>query len=210
MDLSVLIGLLVAAVLGAAIGLEREFGAQQAGLRTHMLVALGAALFTVAGRELGSGDPVRVAAQVVTGIGFLGGGAIFKEGVNIRGLTTAGSLWVTAAAGLAAGLGEWLAAVGATVLALLVLWMVKIAERNLLPDRHLIEVTLVLEPDTALDTVEREALAALPNARVIRVDYAGHDQSLVLTAHGRPNTSLPAIAEALRALPGVQGVEVAR
>ncbi len=108
--------LLVAAALGAAIGIEREMRAHQAGIRTHLLVALGSAIFTVlsayafvADSAAGSNqavDPTRIAAQIVTGIGFLGAGAIIKEGPTIRGLTTAGSLWATAAIGLAAGACE--------------------------------------------------------------------------------------------------------
>src|SRR4051812_7052381 len=127
--------IILAATLGAAIGLERELGSQPAGLRAHMLVSLGAALFTLAGVDLTHSDPTRVAAQVVTGIGFLGGGAIFKEGVNVRGLTTAASLWVTAAIGLAVGLRAWPGAIATTALALAVLWLVKQAERHYLPLR---------------------------------------------------------------------------
>src|SRR5687767_8983052 len=119
----VLLQIVVAAGLGAAVGLERELGAQPAGLRTHMLVSVGAALFTLAGADIVGGDPTRIAAQVVTGIGFLGGGAILREGASIRGLTTAASLWVTAAIGLAVGLHWWYAATATTVLALAVLWL---------------------------------------------------------------------------------------
>jgi putative Mg2+ transporter-C (MgtC) family protein len=209
MDWTVIPTLLLAILLGAIVGLERELGAQPAGLRTHMLVAAGAALFTIAGKEVGS-DPTRIAAQVVTGIGFLGAGAIFKEGVNISGLTTAASLWVTAAIGLATGLRLFWGAGAVTVIALAALWLFKVAESNWLPDRHRIQVTLTLAPDFPLDVVEREALEALPSGHVLRVDYAGHDQSIVLTARGDNNTSLPAIAEALRHLDGVQGVEIAR
>ncbi|MDQ3962706.1 MAG: MgtC/SapB family protein, partial [Actinomycetota bacterium] len=106
--------LVVAALLGGAIGFEREMSEQPAGLRTNLLVSLGACLFTVVGAyglEGFSGqasinfDPTRIAAQVVTGIGFLGAGAILREGMNVRGLTTAAALWVTAAVGLAVGLG---------------------------------------------------------------------------------------------------------
>jgi putative Mg2+ transporter-C (MgtC) family protein len=210
MDWTAMPLLLLAAALGAAIGLERELGAQPAGLRTHMLVSLGAALFTLAGTGIAHTDPTRVAAQVVTGVGFLGGGAIFKEGVNIRGLTTAASLWVTASVGLAIGLGEWLPALGATALALAVLWLVKVAESYWLPSRHRLRVTLTLQPGTAMDSVEGAVLAALPRARVARVDYADHEQRLIVTARGNVPISLPEIAERMRQLPGVQGVEILR
>jgi putative Mg2+ transporter-C (MgtC) family protein len=111
--------LLGAAVLGALIGAERERHAHPAGMRTHLLVALGSALFTVMsaygfGVSLGGAttavDPTRIAAQVVTGIGFLGAGAIIKYGASVRGLTTAASLWATAAVGMAVAAGWWLIA----------------------------------------------------------------------------------------------------
>ncbi len=107
----------VAAALGGAIGLERELDEKAAGLRTHMLVSVGSALFTLVGAYGFSGfpsasvDPSRIAAQIVTGIGFLGAGVIFRQGFTIRGLTTAASLWVVAAVGMAAGAGYWQGAV---------------------------------------------------------------------------------------------------
>jgi len=210
MEWIVLAQIVLAAVLGAALGFEREVGAQPAGLRTHMLVSLGAALFTLAGADLGRGDPVRVAAQVVTGIGFLGGGAIFKEGINVRGLTTAASLWVTAAIGLAVGLRAWLAAIAGTALAFGVLYLVKLGEREWLPRRRLLAVKLTLDRDAPLDEVERAALAELPRAKVVSVDYAGADQSLRISTHAKGGASLPQLAEALRRLPGVAGVELTR
>ncbi len=107
----------VAAALGGAIGLERELDEKAAGLRTHMLVSVGSALFTLVGAygfsgfPSGSVDPTRIAAQIVTGIGFLGAGVIFRQGFTIRGLTTAASLWLVAAVGMAAGAGYWQGAV---------------------------------------------------------------------------------------------------
>ena len=121
--------LLLAAMLGAAIGLEREIHDHPAGMRTHLLVAMGSAAFTVLSINAfpapGS-DPARVAAQIVTGIGFLGAGAILKEGVSIHGLTTAASLWVAAALGMAAGAGAWVTAVTITVIAIVSLWPLRV------------------------------------------------------------------------------------
>jgi putative Mg2+ transporter-C (MgtC) family protein len=125
------IRMLVAVALTGAIGVEREIAGQPAGLRTHITVGLGAALFGlisvhgfdayVAGRNTNNYqiDVSRVASQVVVGVGFLGAGAILKEGASIRGLTTAASLWATAAIGLAAGLGNFFAAAAACVALLL-------------------------------------------------------------------------------------------
>src|SRR5947207_6025845 len=124
--------LLLAASLAGALGGERELTDQPAGFRTHILVGLGAALFAVIsayGFEtvVGSGhqgvqaDPTRVASQIVVGIGFLGGGAIIKYGAGVRGLTTAASLWVTAAIGTAIGLGALVLGCVVTGLVLLAL-----------------------------------------------------------------------------------------
>ena len=115
--------LLLAVALGAAIGLEREFRQKPAGLRTNMLIALGSALFTVVSIEMGRGNgtPDRIAAQIVTGIGFLGGGAILRSGESVHGMTTAATIWVNAAVGMAAGAGAFAMATVATVITLIVL-----------------------------------------------------------------------------------------
>ena len=100
------LNLFIAACLGASIGLERQWRQHLAGLRTNTLVALGAAIFITYGRAVSDPDgATRIAAQVVTGIGFLGAGVIFKEGLNVRGLNTAATLWCSAAVGLLAGEG---------------------------------------------------------------------------------------------------------
>src|SRR5437870_6339930 len=119
LDLSIRI--IVAAALGLAVGFEREIHGHPAGLRTHMLVAAGSGLFTVISAYGFEGvakgvsgtapvDPTRIAAQIVSGIGFLGAGAILKDGVVIRGLTTAASLWATSAVGMAAGARQYVTA----------------------------------------------------------------------------------------------------
>ncbi len=112
--------LVLAAVLGGLIGAEREFRAKVAGTRTHFLVALGAALMVLVSRHGfgGNGDPGRVAAQIVSGIGFIGAGAIMVTGHVIHGLTTAAGIWVAAGIGMAAGCGMYALAVVTTVLSL--------------------------------------------------------------------------------------------
>jgi putative Mg2+ transporter-C (MgtC) family protein len=139
LDLS--LRLVIAAALGLAIGFEREIHGHPAGLRTHMLVAAGSGLFTVISaygfRDVAGAvpntapiDPTRIAAQIVSGIGFLGAGAILKDGIVIRGLTTAASLWATSAVGMAAGAGEYIIAVVATTTILVSLWPINaLAER---------------------------------------------------------------------------------
>jgi putative Mg2+ transporter-C (MgtC) family protein len=163
-DLELAGRIVLAALLGGIIGLERELTDKSAGLRTHISVALGAALFglvsaysfsdlTLSGPNLRA-DITRVASNVVVGIGFLGGGAILKHGATIRGLTTAGSLWVTAAIGLAAGLGSYFIASVTTAALLLSLWGLRAPRRWL--RRHLMETTqeVVIRPRSVRDLPE--------------------------------------------------------
>lgn len=123
LDTQMFLRLLIAVVLGALVGYERERAGKPAGVRTHGMVSLGAALFAVVSLHgFGNvGDPVRVAAQIVTGIGFLGAGAILHQRGSVHGLTTAASLWVTAAIGLAVGVGMVLMSVATAVLVSLLL-----------------------------------------------------------------------------------------
>jgi putative Mg2+ transporter-C (MgtC) family protein len=123
-QLDLALRLTVGLVLGAIIGFERELQRQPAGFRTHSLVSLGAALFTVVSAYGFSGDlvdPTRIAAQIVSGIGFIGAGTILQHRGHIRGLTTAASLWSVAAIGTAAGAGLYVVALVGTVLILVVL-----------------------------------------------------------------------------------------
>jgi putative Mg2+ transporter-C (MgtC) family protein len=159
-------------VLGGLIGVERELREREAGLRTHLLVALGSALFTIVGAYgfdafLASGqsvvraDPTRIAAQIVTGIGFLGAGAIIRQGSSVRGLTTAATLWVVAAVGLASGAGYYSAAVITTGVVLVALWPLRIvAYRGLRrfrveDGRLLVELPAGAPPGDLIDEIER-------------------------------------------------------
>ena len=142
-DITLVIRVLSSDLLGFAIGLEREMTNKYAGLRTNILVCLGACLFTiisiygfpevsVTGDELGTRDTARVAAQVVTGIGFIGGGTVLRHGATVFGLTTAATLWVSASIGMACGAGMYGLAIVATVLSILVLVSVRLFEKNVL------------------------------------------------------------------------------
>jgi putative Mg2+ transporter-C (MgtC) family protein len=167
-----LLRLSLAAILGGLIGVERELREREAGLRTHLLVALGSALFTIVGAYgfhafLDSGqsvvraDPTRIAAQIVTGIGFLGAGAIIRQGLSVRGLTTAATLWVVAAVGLAAGAGYYSAAVITTAVVLVALWPLRIAAYRILrrfradDGRLLVELPTGTPPGDLIDEIER-------------------------------------------------------
>jgi putative Mg2+ transporter-C (MgtC) family protein len=151
----VLLRLFVAAVLGGAVGAERELRERQAGLRTHLVVCVGAALFTlvsaygfqdVVSQSRVVVDPTRIAAQIVTGIGFLGAGAIIRQGLSVRGLTTAATLWLVAAIGMATGAGYWAGALIATAGALITLGPLRVVAFRILTrfrpalDRLLVEI----------------------------------------------------------------------
>ena len=142
-DISLVIRVLSSVLLGFAIGLEREMTNKYAGLRTNILVCLGACLFTiisiygfpevsVTGDELGTRDTARVAAQVVTGSGFIGGGTVLRHGATVFGLTTAATLWVSASIGMACGAGMYGLAITATILSIIVLVSVRLFEKNVL------------------------------------------------------------------------------
>jgi putative Mg2+ transporter-C (MgtC) family protein len=161
---SVLLRLFVAAALGGAIGLERELRERQAGLRTHLVVCVGAALFTLVGAYAFTGpntDPSRIAAQIVTGIGFLGAGAIIRQGLSVRGLTTAATLWLVAAIGMAAGAGYWAGAVIATAGALVTLGPLRVIAFRILSryhqalDRLIVEIPTGASPVPVIEAIER-------------------------------------------------------
>ena len=168
----ILVRLAAAAALGGVIGIERELREREAGFRTHMLVSVGAALFTIVSAyawtdftfSQASGvtfDPTRIAAQIVTGIGFLGAGAIIRQGLSVRGLTTAATLWVVAAVGLACGAGYYSAAVITTALVLIALYPLRIIAFRILrrfrPEdgRLLVELSAGSPPGEVIDEIER-------------------------------------------------------
>ena len=155
-QLDLVLRLAVGLALGAVIGFERELHSQPAGFRTHSVVALGAAIFTVVSAFAFSGvgaDPTRIAAQIVSGIGFIGAGTIIQSRGQVRGLTTAASLWSVAGIGMAAGAGLFGVAVAGTVLMLVILslfdWAETYARRRigLGPDDN--RVTDADKPDEA-------------------------------------------------------------
>jgi putative Mg2+ transporter-C (MgtC) family protein len=190
----VLLRVALPAVLGGVLGLEREFREREAGLRTHLLVCVGSALFTIvsaygfseflrSGEAVVRADPTRIAAQIVTGIGFLGAGAIIRQGLSIRGLTTAATLWVVAAIGLATGAGYYSAAVITTGVALAALWPLRaLAYRMVRRYRGETGILLVQlpageSPGRVIDTVEDA------NARIesLEIGQEGDRRNLELT-----------------------------
>jgi len=138
-DIEIFFRLLVATGLGALIGLEREYNGKEAGFKTYTLVCLGSALMMIISADifliykgLAVVDPSRIAAQVVTGIGFLGAGAIIRDQEGVRGLTTAAGIWAVCGIGLACGIGFFKPAIMATVLVLTVLVLFQKLEKNVI------------------------------------------------------------------------------
>lgn len=126
-----IIKVVIALVLGGLIGLQRELDQEPAGLRTHMLVCLGSTLFTMLSLTApANSDPTRIAAGIVTGIGFLGAGTIFKDNDRVKGLTTAADLWVIAGIGMAIGFGYYALGIASTIIILLVLVVKKLLQES--------------------------------------------------------------------------------
>jgi putative Mg2+ transporter-C (MgtC) family protein len=143
--------LLLSFILGGLIGLEREWHRQAAGLRTHIVISLGATMLTLLSiyipqtyTNFQGGDPGRIAAQVIASIGFLGGGAIFRFGANVRGLTTAAAIWVVAGIGMLIGAGMYAAALIGTGLVLFALFVLVPFEKRVFPGRSLRALEIVV------------------------------------------------------------------
>jgi putative Mg2+ transporter-C (MgtC) family protein len=206
-----LLRLALAGVLGGLSGLERELRVREGGLRTHLLVAVGAALFTIAGAygfDSVRVDPTRVAAQIVTGIGFLGAGAIIRQGFAVRGLTTAATLWVVAAVGLASGAGYYSGAVITTAVVLVALWPLRIVAYHMLrrfraeDGRLFVELPAGTPPGSVIDEVVRTG------ARIssIGVGQEGDRRRLELDHAVPRNMTAPHLVARVADLPDVADV----
>jgi putative Mg2+ transporter-C (MgtC) family protein len=204
-DVQICLRLCLASFLGAMIGLEREHHGRSAGFRTQFLVALGSALAMVVslnfekvfgGAGAGSAiriDPARVAYGVMGGIGFLGAGAIVRYGINIRGMTTAASLWCTAALGLACGFGMYLVAVVATGLTLFALLALSKLD-DFIPSNRYKTVTVTMQADGQDNIARIRRILADKGIRVIDAEYTRdevsreeiHSVHICITARNRP------------------------
>ena len=198
--------ILLAAALGGILGIERDIHGRQAGLRTHLLVSAGAALFFILSTHIATfdviiplgfakvTDPGRIAAQIVTGIGFLGAGVILKEGFTVVGLTTAACLWISAAIGMASGAGLYIISICTTVLGLFSLILLRWFERSLRKDtyrnllvsipnevdaRQVIELVKSEEVMITSFGIERDYETLMTDARIsLRLFYKGDVDNL--------------------------------
>ena len=215
----IILRLLIATILGAAVGLERERLEWAAGLRTHALVCVGAALFMIVSAfgfadALGSSDvvldPSRVAAQVVSGIGFIGAGTIIFRREIVRGLTTAASIWAVAAIGLAVGGGMYLAALIATILALVILAVVKPIEWRVFKHRRARQVNLTVDvQEISLSDIKAEIEAAdlhLDRLVIRSSDSPEAERVEVFLARGSSEEKLLLLMESLRRVAGVREI----
>jgi putative Mg2+ transporter-C (MgtC) family protein len=218
LQVEVSLRLVIACLLGAAIGFEREIHAHPAGMRTHLLVSLGAAAFSVlsifffvlpAGGGSAPTDPSRIAAQIVSGIGFLGAGAILKYGSSVRGLTTAASLWATAAVGMAAGAGAWLLALEATVLIVFSLgplnWLIA---RFRLRQQDLFRLRILMTRLESLSEISRSLTGNRIDIATISPQRLGKGRYEV-EVDVRPPTGMnhEAVVSSLSAIPGIEILE---
>jgi putative Mg2+ transporter-C (MgtC) family protein len=208
-----LLRLALAAALGGAVGLEREFREREAGFRTHTLVSLGSALFTLAsaygfrdflvhGGSLVRTDPTRIAAQIVTGIGFLGAGAIIRQGLSIRGLTTAATLWVVAAIGLTTGAGYYSAAAITTLLVIVSLWPLRILAHRVMSrfraetDRLVVQLPAGESPAPLIEALEQQGA----HLRSLEIGHEADRRTVLLDVSLPPQSDAPGIVAKLSEL----------
>jgi putative Mg2+ transporter-C (MgtC) family protein len=205
--------LLLALALGGIIGAERELRDKPAGLRTIMFISTGSALFTIFSIHLApglalSGDPARIAAQIVTGVGFLGAGAIMREGGEIRGLTTAATIWLAAALGMGAGMGLYLFSTLATLIILVALLFFPSVEHGMgsFSQVHEYQVTTSAGPeryDELLRLFDSHHLRVLSKRR----KRIGDELIVTLVVSGRP-VNHSRLADVLFQDPAIKAVEV--
>ena len=209
-DVELLVRLLLAAVLGGAIGAERELNDQPAGLRTHMLLTIGACLFTlVSAYGFGRGtDPSRIAAQIVTGIGFLGGGAIVRHGLTVKGVTTAASIWATASVGVAIGAGSYVLGIGGAVLVVGTLFGLRRADEVLQRwgvsrEEYLIEAVPGFDMERLAEIGRREKVAL----RGMQLEEDDDATRITMVVKLPPGYRQARLLDALRQVEGVREVE---
>lgn len=215
----ILLRILVAAGLGLVVGYERERQDHAAGLRTHMVLVVGAALAMTISINLAAmavaahqaGDPARLAAQVVSGIGFLGAGVIFRYGTNIHGLTTAASLWTITMVGLAVGAGLFFVAAAVTAFLLLILSLLNYIEGHFIVTYNRVHITIQAGyRDGLVDEVRsmfRQDKRTL-NTLYIERDLPTQVMTLNLMVRILSNDPVERIIDALAGIPGVSHVRL--
>ncbi len=213
-ETDILIRLGLAALLGMIVGYERERQNQPAGLRTHAILAIGSCLAMTISINIAmqfvpavpNGDPGRLAAQVVSGIGFLGAGAILRYGTNVKGLTTATSLWTIAIVGLAVGAGHFFSAVGTTVALIIVLVVLNFLEKRLIRVYQTINVVVTAHENPVLVEALTDIFARLKKKVLsigVEADPVKQNLTVMMVVKTIEDDPMNDIREALDAIPGV-------
>jgi len=206
--------LTAALVAGGAIGFERERDSQPAGLRTHMILALGAALVTILSVNIAikfDSDPARLAAQVVSGIGFLGAGAILRFGLNVKGLTTASTLWTTAMVGMVIGYGYYLVALFAVVIMLFLLTLVERFEKKFVRINVLRTVVINVNDREGILREVRKTITKLADGIVVfnvQKSIKNKIMRLEIVARFSRNEKLEDMMEVISSIDGVRSIKI--
>ena len=222
--MDILMRLLCAMVVGMVIGMEREYTHRPAGLRTHILVSLGACAVMITGQLIfiqyrsfgGNSDPARLAAQVISGVGFLGAGTIMREGVNVKGLTTAASLWAVACLGIAAGGGYYEVALLGMILMLITLTLLEVIQNFLLKgsNRYNMDYTVVCaDVSEAMNAINRTADLCSCKISDIRIDKPTYNTAItfhVAFGTGGRKRRKQRFEETLAATDGILSMEAAK
>lgn len=220
--------LIVSAILGFALGIERELTNKQAGLRTHIFVCLGSCVFTLLsihgfptfaiGDNYFSGatgvrDTARIAAQIVTGIGFIGAGTVLRNGSSVHGLTTASTLWIAAGIGMACGAGEFEVAIIATVISVLVLVGIKWFEKNILAKRKRVNKKLRLSlkcEKCNVNDIQNYIINEYPYLNEIKkVDSdIDNDAKIVVVINVKDNNPLQSVYKNIENINGIKSISI--
>jgi putative Mg2+ transporter-C (MgtC) family protein len=212
-DTEFILRLLIAAALGMIIGFERERQNQPAGLRTHTILAIGSCLAMTMSINLSQqfaptviGDPARLAAQVISGIGFLGAGAILRYGTTVKGLTTATSLWTMAIVGLAVGAGHYFAAVASTAAILIVLTLLNLLEKKAIRSYTTINIVVTAHDQPDLGNTLHDLMKSL-NKNVLStsldMNLDAHLTTVTLVIKAMEDEKMEDLNQALGNLPGI-------
>lgn len=210
----ILLRLGLAAVLGMIVGYERERQNQPAGLRTHAILAVGSCLAMTISINLSmqflpvvpNGDPARLAAQVISGIGFLGAGAILRYGTNVKGLTTATSLWTTAIVGLAVGAGHYFSAAGTTIAVLIILVLLSLLEKRAIPTFMISHVIVTAHENPNLVELMQEVFKQLDKKILsmgIEADPIKKQLTVAMVIKTLENDPLTDLRKAIEEIPGI-------
>lgn len=212
--LDVLLRLGLALLLGGVVGFERERDSQPAGLRTHMILVLGACLAAIISEEMGArfgSDPTRLAAQVISGIGFLGAGAILRFGFNIKGLTTATTLWTMAIVGLAVGFGYYLLGALTTVFMIIILTIMNVIEKKFVRINLIRNIVVDVDYQDGIIRTVRKAISNIAEKVVsfsVRKSVRSSRLRLTIVAQFRRSESVEDLVELLSKIEGLRSIKI--